>query len=165
MMPIADAAKIGDIFITLTGDISVLDKDHFTAMKDGAIVANSGHFNVEIDIDALEGMSKSKRTLRPFVDEYTLNNGKCIVLIGEGRLVNLAAAEGHPASVMDMSFANQALCAEYLAKGNKADPGVYNVPKEIDEEVGRLKLASMGIRIDTLTQEQNKYLSSWEMGT
>lgn len=164
-MTIAEAAKIGDIFITLTGDISVLDKEHFAAMKDGAIVANSGHFNVEIDIDALSGMSKSKRTLRPFIDEYTLEDGRRILLIGEGRLVNLAAAEGHPASVMDMSFANQALCAEYLAKGNKAEPGVYNVPGEIDREVGRLKLASMGIKIDTLTAEQNKYLSSWEMGT
>jgi adenosylhomocysteinase len=134
-------------------------------MKDGAIVANSGHFNVEIDIDALNGMSKSKRTLRPLIDEYTLEDGRRILLIGEGRLVNLAAAEGHPASVMDMSFANQALCAEYLAKGNKAEPGVYNVPKEIDKEVGRLKLASMGIKIDALTAEQNKYLNSWEMGT
>lgn len=165
VMTIAEAAKIGDIFITLTGDISVLDKEHFAAMKDGAIVANSGHFNVEIDIDALSGMSKSKRTLRPFIDEYSLEDGRRILLIGEGRLVNLAAAEGHPASVMDMSFANQALCAEYLAKGNKAEPGVYNVPGEIDREVGRLKLASMGIKIDTLTAEQNKYLSSWEMGT
>ncbi len=165
VMSIAEAAKIGDIFITLTGDISVLDKEHFAAMKDGAIVANSGHFNVEIDIEALEDLSKSKRTLRPFIDEYTLKNGRRILLIGEGRLVNLAAAEGHPASVMDMSFANQALCAEYLAKGNKAEPGVYNVPTEIDREVGRLKLASMGITIDTLTAEQEKYLNSWEMGT
>jgi adenosylhomocysteinase len=165
VMTIAEAAKIGNIFITLTGDISVLDKEHFAAMKDGAIVANSGHFNVEIDIDALNGMSKSKRTLRPLIDEYTLEDGRRILLIGEGRLVNLAAAEGHPASVMDMSFANQALCAEYLAKGNKAEPGVYNVPKEIDKEVGRLKLASMGIKIDALTAEQNKYLNSWEMGT
>ena len=165
VMPIAEAAKIGDIFITLTGDISVLDKEHFTAMKDGAIVANSGHFNVEIDIEALEGLSQSKRTLRPFIDEYTLKDGRRILLIGEGRLVNLAAAEGHPASVMDMSFANQALCAEYLSKGNKAKPGVYNVPEEIDREVGRLKLASMGITIDKLTDEQTKYLNSWEMGT
>ena len=165
VMPIAEAAKIGDIFITLTGDISVLDKEHFTAMKDGAIVANSGHFNVEIDIEALEGLSQSKRTLRPFIDEYTLKDGRRILLIGEGRLVNLAAAEGHPASVMDMSFANQALCAEYLSKGNKAKPGVYNVPEEIDREVGGLKLASMGITIDKLTDEQTKYLNSWEMGT
>jgi adenosylhomocysteinase len=165
VMTIAEAAKIGDIFITLTGDISVLDKDHFAAMRDGAIVANSGHFNVEIDIEALEGLSQSKRPLRPFIDEYTLKDGKRILLIGEGRLVNLAAAEGHPASVMDMSFANQALCSEYLARGNKAEPGVYNVPREIDREVGRLKLASMGITIDTLTDEQTKYLNSWEMGT
>ena len=165
VMSIAEAAKIGDIFITLTGDISVLDKEHFGVMKDGAIVANSGHFNVEIDIDALNGLSKSKRTLRPFIDEYTLKDGRRIMLIGEGRLVNLAAAEGHPASVMDMSFANQALCAEHLTKGSKAEPGVYNVPREIDREVGRLKLASMGITIDTLTDEQTKYLNSWEMGT
>ena len=165
VMTIAEAARIGDIFITLTGDISVLDKEHFAAMKDGAIVANSGHFNVEIDIDALNGLSKSKRTLRPFIDEYTLKDGRRIMLIGEGRLVNLAAAEGHPASVMDMSFANQALCAEHLTKGSKAEPGVYNVPREIDREVGRLKLASMGITIDTLTDEQTKYLNSWEMGT
>ena len=165
VMTIAEAARIGDIFITLTGDISVLDKEHFGAMKNGAIVANSGHFNVEIDIDALNGLSKSKRTLRPFIDEYTLKDGRRIMLIGEGRLVNLAAAEGHPASVMDMSFANQALCAEHLTKGSKAEPGVYNVPREIDREVGRLKLASMGITIDTLTDEQTKYLNSWEMGT
>ena len=165
VMTVAEAAKIGDIFITLTGDISVLDREHFAVMKDGAIVANSGHFNVEIDIEALESLSQSKRTLRPFIDEYTTKDGRRILLIGEGRLVNLAAAEGHPASVMDMSFANQALCAEYLSKGNKAEPGVYNVPQEIDREVGRLKLASMGIRIDTLTAEQNRYLNSWEMGT
>jgi adenosylhomocysteinase len=165
VMPIAEASKVGDIFITLTGDMSVLDEEHFAAMKDGAIVANSGHFNVEIDIEALEGMTKSKKTLRPYIDEYTLNSGRRIMLIGEGRLVNLAAAEGHPASVMDMSFANQALCAEYLTKGSKASPAVYGVPKEIDREVGRLKLASMGISIDTLTDEQTKYLNSWEMGT
>lgn len=165
VMPIAEASKIGDIFITLTGDMSVLDKEHFAAMKDGAIVANSGHFNVEIDIEALDGMTKSKKTLRPYIDEYTLDNGRRVMLIGEGRLVNLAAAEGHPASVMDMSFANQALCAEYLTKGKNVTPAVYGVPKEIDQEVGRLKLASMGITIDTLTEEQRKYLNSWEMGT
>ncbi|MBA7598791.1 Adenosylhomocysteinase [subsurface metagenome] len=165
VMPIAEAAKIGDIFITLTGDISVLDKTHFSTMKDGAILANSGHFNVEINIPALEEMAKSKRRLRPYVDEYTLPDDRRIFLLAEGRLINLAAAEGHPASVMDMSFANQALCAEYMVKGIKAKPGVYSVPKEIDREVGRLKLASMGITIDTLTEEQSKYLDSWEVGT
>ena len=165
VMPIAEAAKIGDIFITLTGDISVLDKTHFSTMKDGAILANSGHFNVEINIPALEEMAKAKRRLRPYVDEYTLPDDRRIFLLAEGRLINLAAAEGHPASVMDMSFANQALCAEYMVKGRKAKPGVYPVPKEIDREVGRLKLASMGITIDTLTKEQRKYLESWEAGT
>ena len=165
VMPIAEAAKMGDIFITLTGDASVIDKEHFSAMKDGAIVANSGHFNVELNIPALEKLAKSKRTLRPFVDEYTLKDGRRICLLGEGRLINLAAAEGHPASVMDMSFANQALCAEHLVKQGKADPAVYNVPREIDCEVGRLKLASMGVTIDTLTDEQRKYLESWELGT
>ncbi len=165
VMPIAEAAKTGDIFITLTGDISVLDKAHFSSMKDGAIVANSGHFNVEIDIPALEKMAKAKRRLRPYVDEYTLPDGRRIFLLAEGRLINLAAAEGHPASVMDMSFANQALCVEYMVKGGKVEPGVYPVPKEIDQQVGRLKLASMGITIDTLTEEQRKYLESWEAGT
>jgi adenosylhomocysteinase len=165
VMPIAEAAKVGDIFITLSGDIHVLDSAHFSAMKDGAIVANSGHFNVEINIPALEKMSKSKRPLRPYVDEYTLPDGRRIILLGEGRLINLAAAEGHPASVMDMSFANQALCVEYMVKGKKSEPGVYPVPRDIDREVGRLKLASMGISIDTLTEEQNKYLESWEEGT
>jgi adenosylhomocysteinase len=165
VMPIAEAAKAGDIFITLSGDIHVLDSAHFSEMKDGAIVANSGHFNVEINIPALEKMSKSKRPLRPYVDEYTLPDGRRIILLGEGRLINLAAAEGHPASVMDMSFANQALCVEYMVKGRKSEPGVYPVPKDIDREVGRLKLASMGISIDTLTEEQNKYLESWEEGT
>ena len=165
VMPIAEAAKIGDIFITLSGDIHVLDSAHFSSMKDGAIVANSGHFNVEINIPALEKMAKSKRPLRPYIDEYRLPDGRRIILLGEGRLINLAAAEGHPASVMDMSFANQALCVEYMVKGSKSEPGVYPVPKEIDREVGRLKLASMGISIDTLTEEQNKYLESWEEGT
>lgn len=165
VMPIAEAAKVGDIFITLSGDIHVLDSAHFSAMKDGAIVANSGHFNVEINIPALEKMSKSKRPLRPYVDEYTLPDGRRIILLGEGRLINLAAAEGHPASVMDMSFANQALCVEYMVKGKKSEPGVYPVPRDIDREVGRLKLASMGISIDILTEEQNKYLESWEEGT
>jgi len=165
VMPIAEAAKIGDIFITLSGDVNVIDKPHFSSMKDGAIVANSGHFNVEINIPALEKMAKSKRNMRPFVDEYTLPDGRQIFLLGEGRLINLAAAEGHPASVMDMSFANQALCVEYMVKEGKAKPGVYPVPREIDTEVGRLKLASMGITIDTLTDEQRKYLASWEEGT
>ncbi len=165
VMPIAEAAKIGDIFITLTGDISVLDKTHFSAMKDGAVLANSGHFNVEINIPALEEMAKAKRRLRPYVDEYTLPDDRRIFLLAEGRLINLAAADGHPASVMDMSFANQALCVESMVKGIKAKPRVYSVPKEIDREVGRLKLASMGITIDTLTEEQRKYLESWEAGT
>ena len=165
VMPITEAAKVGDIFITLSGDIHVLDSAHFSSMKDGAIVANSGHFNVEINIPALEKMAKSKRPLRPYIDEYTLPDGRRIILLGEGRLINLAAAEGHPASVMDMSFANQALCVEYMVKGIKSEPGVYPVPKDIDREVGRLKLASMGISIDTLTEEQNKYLESWEEGT
>ena len=165
VMPIAEAARVGDIFITLTGDTSVIDREHFATMKDGAIVANSGHFNVEIDIPALEEMSQSKRELRPSIEEYTLKDGKRVLLIGEGRLVNLAVAEGHPASVMDMSFANQALCAEHLVKSEKAEPAVYMVPRDIDREVGRLKLASMGITIDTLTAEQQKYLASWEIGT
>ena len=165
VMPIAEAAKIGDVFITLTGDINVIDKMHFPKMKDGAIVANSGHFNVEINIAALEKLAVAKRGLRPNIDEYTMKDGKKIYLLGEGRLINLAAAEGHPASVMDMSFANQALCAEFLVKEGLKKPGVYNVPTAIDEDVGRLKLASMGIAIDTLTAEQRKYLESWESGT
>lgn len=166
VMPSTEAARIGDIFITTTGDLNAINKHHFELMKDGAIVANSGHFNVEINIPALEQMAQKKRRVRPFVDEYTLPDSKCIFLLGEGRLINLAAAEGHPASVMDMSFANQALCAEYMTKeGAKLSPGVHPVPWEIDEEVGRLKLASMGITIDELTLEQKQYLASWEMGT
>jgi adenosylhomocysteinase len=165
VMSLMEAAKVGDIFITLSGNINVLDKAHFSLMKDGAIMANSGHFNVEINIPALEKMAKAKRRLRPYVDEYTLPDGRRIFLLGEGRLINLAAAEGHPASVMDMSFANQALCVEYMVKGGKVEPGVYPVPKDIDREIGRLKLASMGITIDTLTQKQRKYLESWEEGT
>ena len=166
VMKLAEACKIGEIFITATGDKNVIDKAHILQMKDGAILANSGHFNVEINISALEGMAKSKRRVRPSVDEYTLHDGKRIHLLGEGRLINLAAAEGHPASVMDMSFANQALCLEYLAKmRGKLEPEVYSVPQEIDEEVGRLKLAAMGIAIDSLTEEQNEYLESWESGT
>lgn len=166
VMPLSEACKIGEVFITTTGNMNVIDKVHFTEMKDGAILANSGHFNVEINIPALESLAKSKKRLRPFVDEYTLNNGKHIYLLGEGRLINLAAAEGHPASVMDMSFANQALCVEYLAKmKGKLKPDVYPVPEDIDREVGRLKLDSMNIAIDSLTKEQRKYLASWESGT
>ena len=166
VMPMADAAKIGDIFITVTGDINVIDKVHFSTMKDGAILANSGHFNVEINIPALEKLAKSKRTMRPYVDEYTLKTGQRIHILGEGRLINLAAAEGHPASVMDMSFANQALCLEYLVKNQgKIKTKVYSVPEDIDKEIARLKLQSLGASIDTLTPEQVKYLASWEQGT
>lgn len=166
VMPIREAAKIGDIFITVTGDIHILRGEHFKTMKDGAIVANSGHFNVEINIDDLEKMAKSKRRIRKFVDEYTLPDGRKIFLLGEGRLINLAAAEGHPASVMDMSFANQSLTAEYIKEhGSELGNKVYSVPEEIDNNIARLKLESMGIKIDKLTDEQNKYLHSWEMGT
>ena len=166
VMPMLEAARIGDIFITLTGDINALDRHHLEAMKDGAILANSGHFNVEINIAALEEMSESKRRVRPHVDEYRLRDGRRLYLLGEGRLINLAAAEGHPASVMDMSFANQALAVEYLAtRQERLSPGVYDVPRELDEQVARLKLASMGISIDELTEEQRRYLSSWEEGT
>jgi len=166
VMPLIKACEIGEIFITTTGNINVIDKANLAKMKDGAILANSGHFNVEINIPALESLAKSKKRIRPFVDEYTLNTGKHIYLLGEGRLINLAAAEGHPASVMDMSFANQALCVEYLAKmRGKLKPDVYPVPEDIDREVGRLKLSSIGITIDSLTKEQRKYLESWESGT
>ncbi len=166
VMPMAEAAKIGDIFITVTGDINVIDQNHFPAMKDGAILANSGHFNVEINIPALEKLAKSKLTIRPYVDQYTLKTGKRVHVLGEGRLINLAAAEGHPASVMDMSFANQALCLEYLVKNQgKIKTKVYSVPEAIDKEIARLKLQSMGASIDTLTAEQVKYLASWEQGT
>lgn len=166
VMPLLDAARIGDIFITVTGDKNVIDKAHFQVMKDGAILANSGHFNAEINIPVLESLAKRKRTIRDFVEEYTLKDGRCLFLLGEGRLINLAAAEGHPASVMDMSFANQALCMEYLVKNKgKLEPSVHTVPEEIDKEVARLKLKAMGMAIDTLTMEQQKYLSSWEEGT
>jgi adenosylhomocysteinase len=166
VMPLLKACEIGEVFITTTGDINVIDKAHISRMQDGAILANSGHFNVEINIPALESLTKSKKRIRPFVDEYTLGDGRCIYLLGEGRLINLAAAEGHPASVMDMSFANQALCLEYLTKlKGKLKPAVYPVPEEIDQEVGKLKLASMNITIDSLTKEQKKYLESWESGT
>lgn len=166
VMTIKEAAKIGDIFVTATGDIHVIRQEHMSIMKDGAIVANTGHFNVEIDIPALEKLSKSKRVIRDFVEEYTLDNGRKIFLLGEGRLINLAAAEGHPAQVMDMSFANQALSAEYMAKhhdGLKND--VFVVPEDIDKNIAYLKLRSMGVKIDTLTKEQKEYLSSWELGT
>ncbi len=154
------------MFVTLTGDCSVLRREHFEVMKDGAVVANSGHFDIEIDIPALRDMSQSVRRVRPMVDEFALQDGRRIYLLGEGRLVNLAAAEGHPASVMDMSFANQALTAVYLAENGKSlQNRVYTVPREIDEEVARLKLASMGIEIDTLTPEQEKYLADYQTGT
>ena len=166
VMPLLKAARIGDIFVTITGGLNTIDKPHLAIMKDGAILANSGHFNVEINIPALESLAKKNRMLRPFVQEYTLKDGRRLFLLADGRLINLAAAEGHPASVMDMSFANQALCAEYMFNLKKAlAPGVHPVPRTIDQEVGRLKLRSMGIRIDKLTREQRQYLSSWEMGT
>ena len=166
VMPLIEAAKTGDIFITASGDIKVIDKAHFSHMQDGAILANSGHFNVEINIPALDSLAKAKTQVRPFVDEYTLADGRRLYLLAEGRLINLAAAEGHPASVMDMSFANQALCLEHLVKmKGKLQPKVYPVPEEIDKEVGRLKLKAMNIAIDSLTQEQRKYLESWEEGT
>lgn len=166
VMPMREAARIGDIFVTLTGDINVVDVHHFELMKDGAIVANSGHFNVEINIPGLEEMSKSKRIVRPFVDEYMTKNGRRIFILGEGRLINLAAAEGHPASVMDMSFANQALTLEYLTKNaSKLEKRVYSVPEEIDKKIAELKLAAMGVSIDTLSPEQVKYLGSWQEGT
>ncbi|MDP2646945.1 MAG: adenosylhomocysteinase [Desulfobacterales bacterium] len=166
IMPIRDAARVGDIFCTVTGNIRVIRKEHMSVMKDGAIIANSGHFNVELDIEGLEKIAKSKRTIRTFVQEYVLENGRRVNLLGEGRLINLAAAEGHPSSVMDMSFANQALSIEYMVQcKDKLGNDVYPVPAEIDMEIAREKLISMGITIDTLTAEQKKYLSSWTMGT
>ena len=165
VMPMAEAAVIGDIFVTATGDTSVIRKEHMQKMKDGAIMANSGHFNVEVSIKDLESLSTAKRTMRPNLEEYTLKDGRKLYLLAEGRLVNLAASEGHPSEVMDMSFANQALCSEYIAKTSKLAPKVFTVPKEIDENVAELKLKSMGIGIDELTAEQKKYLSTWEMGT
>jgi adenosylhomocysteinase len=166
VMSMSEAARIGDVFITLTGDKSVLREEHFKAMKSGAVVANSGHFNVEIDIPALEGLSLGKRQTRDSVEEYTLRDGRKIYLLGEGRLINLAAAEGHPAAVMDMSFANQALSVEYMVKNGKSlEHKVHAVPAEIDKNVARLKLESMGITIDTLTKEQETYLNSWSEGT
>jgi adenosylhomocysteinase len=166
VMPLAEAAKTGDIFVTVTGDKSVVTAEHFRLMKDGAVVANSGHFNVEIDIPALEKLSLSKRQTREFVDEYTMRDGRKIYLLGEGRLINLAAAEGHPAVVMDMSFADQALSVEYMVRNaKKLEPKVYPVPSDIDKNVARLKLQSLGISIDKLTREQEEYLSSWSEGT
>ena len=166
VMPLIEAAKVGDIFITIAGDKNVIDKAHLQVMKDGAILANSGHFNVEINIPALESLSRSKRRIRPFVDEYTLDDGRNLYLLGEGRLINLAAAEGHPANVMDMSFANQSLCLEYIVKNKgRLKPKVYPVPEEIDKQVARLKLKSTGVNIDSLTPEQKEYLTSWQEGT
>lgn len=166
VMSMEEAAKIGDIFLTVTGGMHAIDKHHFENMKDGAVVANSGHFNVEINIDALQDMSEARRQVRPFVEEHTLEDGRRINLLAEGRLVNLAAAEGHPPSVMDMSFANQALASEYIAENHESlKPGVHTLPKEIDIEIAALKLNSMGMTFDTLTAQQEKYLNSWEAGT
>ncbi len=166
VMPMAEAAPIGDIFITVTGDLNVVDAHHFEVMKDGALIGNSGHFNVEINIPALEKIAKGKRLVRPFVESYDLPDGRTLNILGEGRLINLAAAEGHPASVMDMSFANQALSAEFFLKNrDKLEKKVYNVPEEIDREIARLKLESMNVKIDKLTDEQLRYLNSWQEGT
>jgi adenosylhomocysteinase len=166
VMPMLEAAPIGEVFCTLTGDLHVLDKHHFEVMKDGAIISNSGHFNVEINIPALEAMAEEKIRVRPMIDQYLLPDGRRLNLLAEGRLVNLAAAEGHPSSVMDMSFANQALSAEYMVKNaDKLENRVYAVPEEIDAEIARLKLEAMEIAIDVLTEEQTKYLNSWQEGT
>ena len=166
VMPIVKAAKLGDVFVTITGDINVIDKAALKVMKDGAILANSGHFDVEINLPALKDSTRTQRRIKPFVDEYNLKDGRRLYLLAEGRVVNLAAAEGHPATVMDMSFANQALCLEHLVKnrGGLKDR-VYPVPEAIDKQVAQLKLKSMGVTIDTLTPEQRKYLDSWEQGT
>jgi adenosylhomocysteinase len=166
VLPMADAAKVGDLFITVTGNTSVIRQEHFESMKDGAIVANSGHFNVEIDLEDLEDAKTAKRTVREDVEEYTISGGKRLYVLGEGRLINLAAAEGHPASVMDMSFANQALCIEHMVKSSgKLEPGVYPVPEEIDSKVASLKLDALKIDIDRLTEKQKTYLASWKSGT
>lgn len=166
VMPLKKAARVGDIFVTLTGDINVIARQHFKLMKDGAVVCNSGHFNVEIDIRSLKNLSKKVRKVRDFVEEYTLRDDRRINLLGEGRLINLTAAEGHPASVMDMSFANQALSAEFIKKNsNKLENKVYKVPQKIDEQIAYLKLKAMGVTIDKLTKEQRRYLASWEIGT
>ena len=166
VMPIAQAAPLGDFFCTLTGDIHVIREEHFLLMKDGAVVANSGHFNVELDLERLAGIATARRIIRDFVEEFTLPSRKRVYILGEGRLINLAAAEGHPSAVMDMSFANQALSCEYLATlAEPLEKQVYTVPPEIDRKVAELKLESMGVKIDSLTPEQHKYLHSWEMGT
>jgi len=166
VMPMGDAAKIGDIFITVTGNKSILAHEHFEKMRDGAVICNSGHFNVEIDIPALEKLSSAKKIARPFVEEYVMKDGRRIYLLGEGRLINLAAAEGHPAVVMDMSFANQALASEYLVKNaSQLKPQVYSVPEPIDRQIAKLKLESMGVHVDKLTPEQEHYLASWNEGT
>ncbi len=166
VMPMMEAAPLGDIFVSATGDINVLDRHHFELMKDGAIVANSGHFNVEINLEALREMASEVVHVREFVDQYIMLDGRCISLLGEGRLVNLAAAEGHPPTVMDMSFANQALSSEYIVKNHdELEKVVYGVPQDIDKAIARLKLRAMDIQIDTLTEEQERYLSSWELGT
>jgi adenosylhomocysteinase len=166
VMPLIDAVKQADIVLTVTGDVNVVDRQHFEAMKDGCIVANSGHFNDEINIEAMDDMSTNVNRVRPFVDEYNLRDGRKVYLLGEGRLINLAAAEGHPAAVMDMSFANQALAAEWVAKNHQTlERRVYDVPEEIDKEIARLKLQAMEVDIDVLTPEQEKYLASWESGT
>ena len=166
VMSMSEAAKLGDVFCTVTGNKAVLRGEHFELMKDGAIISNSGHFNVEIDIPALEKMSSSKRTTRNFIEEYSLKDGRKINLLGEGRLINLAAAEGHPASVMDMSFADQALSVDYLVKNhNSLEKKVYVVPADLDKRVAKLKLESVGVKIDRLTPEQEEYLASWDEGT
>ena len=166
VMPMQEAARIGDIFITVTGGMKAVDRSHMKSMKDGAVIANSGHFNVEIDIEALEDMSEGSREVREFVDEYRIRDGRCLYLLGQGRLINLTAAEGHPPAVMDMSFANQALSVEYINDAaDELENKVHPVPRNIDDEVGRLKLQSMGTIIDTLTEEQHKYLESWNVGT
>ena len=166
VLPAMEAARLGDFFVTVTGNLHVLTREHFRVMKDGAIVANSGHFNVELDLDALRADAKSVRTVRPFVQEFTLAADRSIYVLGEGRLINLAAAEGHPASVMDMSFANQSLGVEWMLKHHATlKPNVYAIPRELDEEIARLKLEALGVRIDTLTPEQAAYLASWEQGT
>jgi adenosylhomocysteinase len=165
-MPLREAARVGDVFVTVTGDTSVIRREHLEVMKDGAILANSGHFDVEIDKRALDDLAEGTRRIREFVDEYRFADGRRINLLGEGRLVNLAAAEGHPAAVMDMSFANQALSVEWVvSRRGQLEPGVYPVPPDIDAEVARLKLRAMGVEIDALTSEQEEYLRSWQQGT
>jgi adenosylhomocysteinase len=166
VMPLTDAARVGDLFVTLTGNLHVIREEHFQLMKDGAVVCNSGHFNVEVDLEALGGLARGRRMVREFVEEYTMQDGRRINVLGEGRLINLVSAEGHPASVMDMSFANQALSVEYAVKHRGTlEKRVYGVPKEIDVQIAALKLASMGVRIDELTPEQRRYLDAWNLGT